>query len=194
MRRAGGHLTEPFAFAGLLALAACSRPADAVPAAPAAAAAPSVAPAASDPAVSAPHRAGSGLATEATCTTAPLGVRVVAVRRESADSIRVELALANLAPAAGWRPGSPAAASVRAAAEALEGLSVLSADGRRRLFPLRGSTGHRVGSAVSPPVPGKPETFWTLFPAADGPVTILLPGFAPLSALPVAPLPGRPEP
>jgi hypothetical protein len=192
MRRAGGHLKGPFAFAAVLALAACSRPADAVPAAPAPA--PSAAPAAAS-GPPAPRQAGSATVTEATCTTAPLGVRVVAVRRESADSIRVELALTNLAPAAAWRPGSPAAASVRAAAEALEGLSVLSADGRRRLFPLRGSTGHRVGSAVSAPVPGKPETFWALFPAADGPVSILLPGFAPpLSGLAVAPLPGRSEP
>ena len=84
--------------------------------------------------------------TEATCATAPLGVRVVAVRRETADSIRVELTLANLAPAGAWTPGSPAAASVQAAVEALEGLSLLSADGRRRMFALRGSTGQRVGS------------------------------------------------
>jgi hypothetical protein len=132
--------------------------------------------------------------TEATCATAPLGVHVVAVRRESADSVRVELTLANLAPAGAWAPGSPAAASVQAVVEALEGLSMLSADGRRRLFALRGSTGQRVGSAISAPAPGRPVTFWVVFPAAEGPVSLLLPGFAPLSGLAIAPLPGRPEP
>ena len=185
-------LKGPFAFAGLVVLAACGRPADAVPAAPASSQAPAVPAAAPDrrrrrPGASRP-------VTEATCATAPLGVRVVAVRRESADSIRVELTLANLAPAGAWTPGSPAAASVQAAVEALEGLSLLSADGRRRLFALRGSTGQRVGSAVSAPAPGRPETFWVVFPAAEGPVSLLLPGFAPLSGLAVAPLPGRSEP
>jgi hypothetical protein len=106
----------------------------------------------------------------------------------------VELTLANLAPAGDWRPGSPAAASVRAAVEALEGLSLLSADGRRRMFPLHGGTGQRVGPSVPAPVPGNPQTFWTVFPAADGPVSLLLPGFTPLSGLVVAALPGRPEP
>ena len=106
----------------------------------------------------------------------------------------MELTLANLAPAGAWTPGSPAAASVQAAVEALEGLSLLSADGRRRLFALRGSTGQRVGSAVPAPAPGRPETFWVVFPAAEGPVSLLLPGFAPLSGLAVAPLPNRSEP
>ena len=201
MRRVGEQLKGPFAFAaaaGLALLAACGGPADAVPAAsaqaPSAQAAPPPAPPAMSNGAPAPSRDSAGPITEATCTTAPLGVRVVAVRRESGDSIRVELALANLAPADAWRPGSPAAASVKAATEALEGLSVLSADGRRRMFPLRGSSGQRVGAAVSPPVPGRPETFWALFPATDGPVSLLLPGFAPLSGLAVAPSQGRPEP
>ena len=203
MRSARERLTGPFAFAavaGLVVLTGCGRPADAVPAAPPATQAqPAPAPSAEIPpppttAGPAPARASSGPVTEATCTSAPLGVRVVGIRRESADSIRVELALANLVAADAWRTGSPAAASVKAATEALEGLSVLSADGRRRLFPLRGSSGQRVGSAVSAPVPGRPETFWALFPAADGPVSVLLPGFAPLTGLAVAPLPGRPEP
>jgi hypothetical protein len=182
MLRARGQLTRPFACASLIVLAACSRPADAVPAA----AAPPAAPAASGTPAAAPS--------EATCSTAPLRVGVVAIRRESADSVRVELRLANLAPARDWTPGSPAAASIRAAIGALDGLSLLSADGRRRMFALRGSTGQRVGSAIATPAPGRPETFWVLFPAADGPVSLLLPGFAPLTGLAVAPAPGPPEP
>ncbi len=194
MRRARGQLKGPIAFAGLVVLAGCSRPADAVPAAPASGPAPATAPAAAGAGAPASPPGASRPVTEATCATAPLGVRVVAVRHESADSIRVELALANLAPADAWRPGSPAAASVQAAVEALEGLSLLSADGRRRMFPLHGGTGQRVGPAVPSPAPGNPATFWAVFPAADGPVSLLLPGFAPLSGLAVAPLPGRSEP
>ena len=198
MRTAGEQLKGPFAFAavaGLVVLAACGGPADAVPAVPASAqAAPAPPPPPTSSGAPAAPRSPSGSVTEATCTTAPLGVRVVAVRRESADSIRVELALANLVPADAWRPGSPAAVSVKAATEALEGLSVLSADGRRRMFPLRGSGGQRVGSAVTAPVPGRPETFWALFPAVEGPLSLLLPGFAPLTGLAVAAIPGRPEP
>ena len=46
------------------------------------------------------------------------------------------------------------------------------------------------GSVRGPaPAPGNPATFWAVFPAADGPVSLLLPGFAPLSGLAVASLP-----
>jgi hypothetical protein len=192
----------PLAVAGLVGLAACGRPADAGPAGPprpvaatasasasaaAAGAGPALAPAANPP-------AGSGPVTDGTCTTAPLGIHVVGVRRESGDSMRVELTLANLAAADRWRAGSAEAAAVHAAVAALEDASVLSADGRRRLFALRGSSGRRVGSPATAPVPGHPETFWALFPAADGPVSLLLPGCAPFSGLPVAAPPARPEP
>ena len=199
MRRARGQLTGSFAVAGLVLLAGCGRPADAVPAAPLpAASAPARPPSAATAAVAAavvqPPAGPSRPVTEATCATAPLGVRVVAVRRESVDSIRVELAVANLAPASEWRPGSPAAVSVKAAVEGLEEASLLSADGRRRVFPLRGGSGQRVGAVAAAPVPGKPQTFWAVFPAPDGSVSLLLPGFAPLSGLVVAPSPGRPEP
>ncbi len=205
-RVARGQLTGPVALtgaiAGLVALAACSRPADAgragspVPvAAPAVPSASSAAPGDGHAlAAAARPRAGSGPVTDATSTTAPIGVHVVGVRREGGDSIRVELTLANLAAADSWRAGSAEAAAVQAAVTALEEASVLSADGRRRLFALRGSSGSRVGSPATAPVPGHPETFWTLFPAADGPVSLLLPGFAPFSGLPVAAPPGRPEP
>ena len=106
----------------------------------------------------------------------------------------MELALANLRRPPTWKPGSPARGVGPAPpSAALEGLSLLSADGRRRLFALRGSSGQRVGPAAVPPVPGKPATFWALFPAADGPVSLLLPGFAPLRAGRRA-TPSRPEP
>ncbi len=199
MRRARGQLTGSFAFAGLVLLAGCDRRADAVPAAPhPSASAPARSSSAATAVVAAamvqPPAGPSRPVTEATCATAPLGVRVVAVRRESVDSIRVELAVANLAPASEWRPGSPAAVSVKAAVEGLEEASLLSADGRRRVFPLRGGSGQRVGAVAAAPVPGKPQTFWAVFPAPDGPVSLLLPGFAPLSGLVIAPSPSRPEP
>jgi pyruvate dehydrogenase E2 component (dihydrolipoamide acetyltransferase) len=201
MRRARGQMKGPFAFPVLpllVALAACGGQADAVPAAPAPAQAPAPAsaPAPATAASPAPGPAGAAIAPvdEATCATAPLRVRVVGVRQETADSIRVELTLANLAPPAGWTPGSPAAASVRAAVAALEGLSMVSADGRRRMFTLRDSTGQRVGAAVPAPVPGAPATFWVMFPAAEGPVSLFLPGFEPLSGLAVVPLAARSEP
>ena len=187
MRRAGGQ--RLLAIAALVALGACGRPVDAIPAEAPEGASPAVAAAAP-----AGPSSGPGPVTEATCATAPLGVRVVAIRRESADSIRVELALANLAPADAWTPGSPAAVAVKAAVEALDAASVLSTDGRRRMFALRASTGERVGPPAAVPVPGRSETFWALFPAAEGEVSVLLPGFAPLSGLTVAPLPRRPEP
>jgi hypothetical protein len=136
----------------------------------------------------------SGRVSEATCATAPLGVRVVSVRRETADSIRLELSLANLATVDAWTPGSAVATAAQTAVDALDDASVLSADGRRRMFALRGGTGERVGSPVTVPVPGRPETFWTLFPAAEGELSVLLPGFTPLAGLTVTPGPGQPEP
>jgi hypothetical protein len=194
MRRARRQLKGPFAIIGVAVLAACTRPADAVPARSAPTSPEAVAAAPASGSATAPVPAASQAVTEATCATAPLGVRVVGIRRESGDSIRVELALANLATAEAWHTGSAAQASVRAAVEALDGVSVLSADRRRRTFALRGSSGQRVGTPLEAPAPGRPETFWTLFPASEGPVSLLLPGFSPLSGLSVAPRPGQPEP
>lgn len=213
MRRARRQLKGPVAVTGAIAgailLAACGRgpdapeaadttdASDAVPAASSSPSAPQASPAgrpspAPDPVpTSGPT---SGQVTEATCATAPLGVRVVSVRRESPDSIRVELSLANLAAAEAWTPGSALAAAAQAAVAALDQASVLSADGRRRMFALRGGSGERVGSPVAVPAPGRPETFWTLFPAAEGQVSVLLPGFTPLAGLTVALRPGQPEP
>ena len=211
MRRARRQLKGPVAITGaiaaLLAAAACSRTADPMPVpasegSPRAAGTPFAPARASGPPATAPGPAAaasgpdpaSGQVIEATSATAPLGVRVVSVRRESPDSIRIELALANRAPAEGWAPGSGVAAAAQAAVDALDRASVLSADGRRRMFALRGGGGERVGSPLILPPPGRTETFWTVFPAAEGEVSLLLPGFAPLTGLTIAPRPGQPEP
>jgi hypothetical protein len=179
LRRAFRQLTGPFAIAGLVAFAAC-RASDAGPDAAAAAPAP------------APVAAASGDAREVACEGG-LAVGVVGIRRETADSIRVDFSLANRAKA-----GAPAASSndVEAAVKALEEASVLTADGRRRMFALKSSSGQRLGTPAEAPPPGAPRTFWAVFPAAAGPVSLLLPGCAPLTGLAVAPAvgPGRPEP
>jgi hypothetical protein len=134
-------------------------------------------------------------ARDAACTSAPLTVRVDDIRREGADSLRLALTLSRPATAA---TGVEAAstADVEAAARALEGLSLVTADGRRRLFALRSSSGERVGPPVQAPPPGGSQAFWALFPAAEGALTVLLPGCAPITGLAVTPAirPGRPEP
>ena len=197
-RRAHGQLKGLFALAGTLAgvlvLAGCGRPADAVPMSSAPATAVVSGAGAPTTAAAPATSAASPTALEVTSATAPLAVRVVGIRQDSGDRIRVELTLTNVATADGWRPGSPAQAAVQAAVGALDGLSLLSADGRRRMFALHDSSGQRVGTPAAAPAPGHPVTFWTSFPAADGPVSLLLPGFAPLSPLPVAARSGPSEP
>jgi hypothetical protein len=178
-RRARRHLKGPrvTVLALLAGVAACGRAGDAPsPAAPAASPEP-------PPARSAPHAA---------CTAAPLTVHVDTIRRQGADSLRVELTLARLATGQGAGPDGVEAALRRA----LDDMSLVTADGRRRLFPLRSSSGDRVGPPVEAPPPGGSRAFWALFPAAEGPLTVLLPGCAPLTGLAVAPGlgPGRPEP
>jgi hypothetical protein len=145
------------------------------------------------PASAAPREPTPASARDAACTSAPLTVRVDDIRREGADSLRVAVTLAHAAAAPGGAATTPATA-VAEAARALEGMSLVTADGRRRLFALRASTGTRVGTPAQAPPPGGTRTFWALFPAAEGPVSVLLPGFAPLSGLPVAPLPASSEP
>ena len=106
------------------------------------------------------------------CATAPLSVRVVggpSARR--ADSIRVELALANLAAGRrAGRPGSPAAAPSARPSERLDGLS--RALGGRPAAAVRAArqlpasaSGHPPGAAR----PAAPATFWALFPACRRP-------------------------
>src|SRR5262245_2792553 len=150
--------------------------------------APAAARAAAPPVSGAPAPAG-----EVSCETAPLRLRVVGVRQETPDSIRVELALTNAASPEGWKPASPVAASVEAAVEAVEGLSVLTAEGRRRVFPLRAEAGPRVGPRAEAPPPGETRRFWALFPVRQGPIGLLIPGFPPFSGLAVTPA-ARPAP
>jgi hypothetical protein len=130
---------------------------------------------------------------EATCTTAPLRARVVSLRQDSPDSVRVEVALSNL-----LAPGPAAeaeAAAIAAAVQALDGWSVLGDGGRRRAFPLRAEGGGRVGAPAEVPPPGATRTFWAAFPRVDGPISLLLPGCPPMSGLVVPPVHGvRPEP
>jgi hypothetical protein len=130
---------------------------------------------------------------EVTCATAPLRLRVVGVRQQTPDSIRVELAVTNAASREGWTPASPTAVAVHAAVEALEGLSVLSAGGRRRVFPLRAEAGPRVGPRPEAPPPGETRRFWALFPVRQGPIGLLLPGFPAISGVAVTPA-ARPAP
>lgn len=148
------------------------------------------------PAAARPASPASGArapAGEVVCATAPLRLRVVGVSQETPDSIRVELALTNAASREEWTPGSPAAASVEAAVEALEGLSVLTAEGRRRVFPLRAEAGPRVGPRAEVPPPGETRRFWALFPVRQGPIGLLVPGFPAISGLAVTPA-ARPAP
>jgi hypothetical protein len=147
------------------------------------------------PASAAPREPTPASARDAACTSAPLTVRVDDIRREGADSLRVAVTLAHAAAAPGGAATTPATA-VAEAARALEGMSLVTADGRRRLFALHSSSGERVGSPVEAPPPGGSRAFWALFPAAEGPLTVLLPGCAPLTGLAVTPAlrAGRPEP
>jgi hypothetical protein len=134
----------------------------------------------------APRGAGAAPVIEAAHTSAPLRARIVSVRQETPDSIRVELALTSVAgPEAA--AGASATSSIEAAVKALEGASLLAAGGRRRMFPLRGSDGARVGPRPDPPPAGGERTFWALFAGRGGPVDVILPGFAPLTGVPVTP-------
>jgi hypothetical protein len=174
-----------------IAAAACSPSPDAdvsTGASPTPAAAAPAAPAQAPSLPGAPPAAAPARApvTEATHATAPLRARVVSVRQETPDTIRVELALTNLASTDAAPPGSSAASSVEAAVKALDGASVLAADGRRRMFPLRGPDGGRVGPPADAPPPGGERTFWALFSGRQGPVSVVLPGFSPLTGLAVA--------
>jgi hypothetical protein len=146
------------------------------------------------PASAAPRAPTPASSRDAACTSAPLTIRVDDIRREGADSLRVAVTLAHAAATQG-RSAAPAAA-VAEAVQALEGMSLVTADGRRRLFALHSSSGARVGPPVEPPPPGGSRAFWALFPAAEGPLTVLLPGCAPLTGLAVTPAlrAGRPEP
>ena len=187
----GSWTTErPFAFALLVVIAACGRPEDAVPGArrrPRARPAPVSASATGAPA---PPQDASPPVAEATCATAPLGVRVVAVRRESAD-IRVELD-AGQSGAAPRMERRLAGRGIRAGGAGGAGGAVDAVGGRAPADSSRSAAApvSGVGSARSRrSAPGRPETFWVFRKA----VSLLLPGFPPWPGS-VAPLRAGPEP
>ena len=138
----------------------------------------------------APGSAGPIPVLEAAHASAPLRVRIVSVRQETPDTIRVELTLTSVAGAE-TAPGASAGRSVEAAVKALEAASLLAAGGRRRMFPLRASDGARVGTRPEPPPAGREHRFWALFAGRGGPVDVILPGFAPLTGVPVMPASDR---
>jgi hypothetical protein len=125
-----------------------------------------------------------------------LKLGVTGVHRIAGDVVRVELRLVNAAAPGAAAPGTPAALALTAAVKALDGLSVLSGDGRRRVFALRTPDGERVGAAAELPPPGESRRFWAAFPLAAGPIRLAVPGFPVLAGLDVAPAPApaAPEP
>ena len=143
-----------------------------------------------------PASAASGMLAEASSASLPLKLGVTGVHRIAGDVVRVELRLVNAAAPGAAAPGTPAALALTAAVKALDGLSVLSGDGRRRVFALRTPDGERVGAAAELPPPGESRRFWAAFPLAAGPLRLAVPGFPVLAGLDVAPAPApaAPEP
>jgi hypothetical protein len=84
--------------------------------------------------------------------------------------------------------------ALAAAVKALDGLSVLSGDGRRRVFALRTPDGERVGAAAELPPPGQSRGFWAAFPLSAGPIRLAVPGFPVLAGLEVGAAPAAPAP
>jgi hypothetical protein len=120
-----------------------------------------------------------------------LGVQVLDARRVGADTLRIDLAVENRAAAAGG-PAQPTAEVQRAMAT-LADVSLLSADGRRRVFPLRDGAGQVVWSRPDAPAPGQRRQLWVLFPApaATAPgekprITLVVPGMPPMRGIPVS--------
>ena len=50
---------------------------------------------------------------------------------------------------------------------ALGGLSLMAADGERRVFPLHDAAGKMAWSGLEPPPPGQRRSFWVLFPEPE---------------------------
>jgi len=140
--------------------------------------------------------AASGMLAEASSASLPLKLGVTGVHRIAGDVVRVELRLVNAAAPGAVAPGAQAALALTAAVKGLDGLSVLSGDGRRRVFALRTPDGQRVGAAAELPPPGESRGFWAAFPLAAGPIRLAVPGFPVLAGLDVAapPAPPAPEP
>ena len=132
------------------------------------------------------ERAAPAVLAEAASPSLPLRLRVTGVRRIAGDVVRIELLLVNAAAPDAAAPGSPTALGLAAAVRALDGLSVLSADGRRRVFALRTPDGERVGVVPELPPPGQSRGFWAAFPLPAGPIRLAAPGFPVLAGLEVA--------
>ena len=112
------------------------------------------------------------------------GVQVLDAQRIAPDTVRLELAVINRAAVAGGHDAAP----LQAALSAFEGMSLVSHDGERRVFPLRDTAGRLVWSGVEPPPPGERRQFWVCFPAPPGErplVTLTLPGWPAMKAVPV---------
>jgi hypothetical protein len=112
-----------------------------------------------------------------------LGVQVLDARRIAPDTVRLELALLNRLPETA---GEAEQGAVKAALAAFEGLSIVSQDGHRRVFPLRDTAGRLVWSGVEAPPPGQRRQFWVCFPAPPGEhprVALALPGWPSMTAV-----------
>ena len=138
--------------------------------------------------------AASGMLAEASSASLPLKLGVTGVHRIAGDVVRVELRLVNAAAPGAVAPGTQAALALTAAVKGLDGLSVLSGDGRRRVFALRTPDGQRVGAAAELPPPGESRGFWAAFPLAAGPIRLAVPGFPVLAGLDVAAASAPPAP
>jgi hypothetical protein len=116
----------------------------------------------------------------------PLRVQVLDARRVAAATLRLEMAVLNQAIV----PVQPVELEVvRGTLAAFSGVSLVSADGRRRVFPLHDSAGKIAWSGVEVPAPGQRRSFWVLFPAPvpdSDRVTLVLPGLPPITGIPVS--------
>jgi hypothetical protein len=130
--------------------------------------------------------AGGLILAESTNRTPPWRVQVLSAERIAADTLRLEMVVSNLAATT----ASPAElAAFRDALAAIGGLSLLTSDRRRRLFPLHNSAGRMVWSGLAAPEPGQQRQLWVLFPAptdAGLELTLVIPGFPPMRGLRVS--------
>jgi hypothetical protein len=109
---------------------------------------------------------------------------VLEVRRVAETTVRVELALIDQSPA-GADPAAPRA-TVEQVVAGFANASIVSADGRRRLFPLRDAAGEPVGPTIGVPEPGGRRSGRMVFagyPREAGALTLLVPGFPPIRNL-----------
>jgi hypothetical protein len=123
---------------------------------------------------------------EVTNQAPAIGVQVLEVKRVTADTVRVDLAVTNRTAATAQPPDQLA---VEQALAAFAGLSLVSRDGRRRFFPLHDMAGKMSWSGLEAPGPGQKRPFWAVFPVPESEppfVTIVLPGLKPIKDVPVS--------